>query len=191
MPDGSICCTTCYSKPESSPAGAPAAAAAPSVSSFQGPATSTPARGCPQHPLLPPVAFCKTCGKGSCVTCDFFFPPNIHLCPVCVATAHTKLTPQRKKYMVTGYVMAAVASIAIVLLVSGALASLVTDPIVLLVLLAISAFLVAVPAAVGSGVAWAAYRPGGPNSIGVWISMIWNLLLLGAVVLVLILRVLN
>lgn len=189
MPDGSICCTTCYSKPESSAASAPAAT--PSVSSFQGPATSTPARGCPQHPLLPPVAFCKTCGKGSCVTCDFFFPPNIHLCPVCVATAHTKLTPQRKKYMVTGFVMAAIASLAIVLMVSGAMASLVNDPFVLLILIAISTFLVAVPAAVGSGIAWAAYRPGGPNSIGVWISMIWNLLLLGAVVLVLILNAFN
>jgi len=185
MPDGSICCTSCYSQPESS------AAATPSVSTFQGPATSTPGRGCPQHPLLPPVAFCKTCGKGSCVTCDFFFPPNLHLCPVCVATAHTKLTPQRKKYMVTGFVMAAVASLAIVIMMSGALASIVDNPIAIIVLGAIMIFLVAVPAAIGSGVAWAAYRPGGPNSIGIWISMIWNLLLLGAVVLLLIINALN
>lgn len=193
MPDGSICCTTCYSQPQPSAAAAPAtpAVSTPSVSTFQGPATSAPARGCPQHPLLPPVAFCKTCGKGSCVTCDFFFPPNIHLCPVCVATAHTNLTPQRKKYLVTGFVMAAISSLAIVTMLSGALAGFADSPLAVVVLGAIMIFLVAVPAAVGSGVAWAAYRPGGPNSIGIWISMIWNLLLLGGVVMLLIIGVLN
>lgn len=187
MPDGSICCTNCYSQPQPSAA----TAATPSVSTFQGPATSTPARGCPQHPLLPPVAFCKTCGKGSCVTCDFFFPPNLHLCPVCVATAHTNLTPQRKKYLVTAFVMASVSSLAIVIMMSGALAGMVDDITVLIVLGLITMLMVAVPAAIGSGVAWAAYRPGGPNSIGIWISMIWNLLLLSGVVLLLVIGVFN
>jgi len=93
--------------------------------------------------------------------------------------------------MVTGFVMAAVASLAIVIMMSGALASIVDNPIAIIVLGAIMIFLVAVPAAIGSGVAWAAYRPGGPNSIGIWISMIWNLLLLGAVVLLLIINALN
>jgi hypothetical protein len=125
------------------------------------------------------------------VTCDFFFPPNIHLCPVCVATAHTNLTPQRKKYLVTGFVMAAISSLAIVTMLSGALAGFADSPLAVVVLGAIMIFLVAVPAAVGSGVAWAAYRPGGPNSIGIWISMIWNLLLLGGVVMLLIIGVLN
>src|SRR6185436_14417799 len=159
MPDGSICCTACYSQPQSTTP----AVATPSVSSFQGPATSAPARGCPQHPLLPPIAFCKTCGKGSCVTCDFFFPPNIHLCPVCVATAHTNLTPQRKKYMVTGFVMAAIASLCIVTLFSGALAAL-NNPMAIIALVIILAIVAALLAAIGTGVAWAAYRPGGPNS---------------------------
>jgi hypothetical protein len=87
--------------------------------------------------------------------------------------------------------MAAIASLAIVTMLSGALAGLANDPLVVIVIGAIMIFLVAVPAAVGSGVAWAAYRPGGPNSIGIWISMFWNLLLLAGIVLLLIIGVLN
>src|SRR5262245_1902521 len=105
MPDGSICCAPCYSQPQA------AAVATPSVSSVQAQSTSTPARGCPQHPVLPPVAFCKVCGRGSCVTCDFSFPPNIHLCPECVVSSQSALTPMRKKYMVSALVMAVWSSI--------------------------------------------------------------------------------
>ena len=182
MPDGGICCSNCYSqapKPES-------AAPAPSVSSFQAAPTTTSERGCPQHPLLPPVAFCKMCGKGSCVTCDFFFPPNLHLCPVCVTTAHAKLTPLRRKYLVTAFVMAAWSSLGVIALISGIFASLAQDAGTEMVLgLAIIA-VVTVPSTIGTGVAWAALKKGGPNPIGIWVALAWNVLLLGAMVLLMV-----
>jgi hypothetical protein len=83
--------------------------------------------------------------------------------------------------MVTGFVMAAIASLCIVTLFSGALAAL-NNPMAIIALVIILAIVAALLAAIGTGVAWAAYRPGGPNSIGIWISMIWNMLLLGCVV---------
>ena len=92
--------------------------------------------------------------------------------------------------MVTGFVMAAIASLAIITVFSGALAAL-GNPIVAVVLILILAFVAALLAAIGSGVAWAAYRPGGPNSIGIWISMIWNMLLLGCVVFLRIMSAFN
>ena len=178
MPDGSICCTNCYGQRETAPA-----AATPSVSAFQGPATSTPARGCPQHPLLPPVAFCKVCGKGSCVTCDFFFPPNIHLCPVCVTSAHSKLTPLRKKYLTTAFCTAAFSSLGAIATFGGAFAGMAEDPMMILVIGLIIIVVVTVPAAIGTGVAWAALKPGGPNPITVWVAMVWNALLLCTMIL--------
>lgn len=180
MPDGSICCSNCHGQ-------APApASVTPSVSASQGPATRTPERGCPQHPLLPPVAFCKICGKGSCVTCDFFFPPNLHLCPVCVTTAHAKLTPMRRKYLTTAFVMAAWSSVGVVLLFSGVFASMAEGAGAQMVIgLAIIA-VVTVPSTIGTGVAWAALKKGGPNPIGIWVALAWNILLLAAMVLLMI-----
>jgi len=194
MPDGSICCTNCYSQPQaqaqsqpqSQPPPQAAAAPTPSVSAFQGPATSAQQRGCPQHPALPPVAFCKVCGKGSCVTCDFFFPPNIHLCPVCVTSAHSKLTPMRKKYLITAFCTAGFSSLGVIATLGGAFASMAQDPMMEWVIGLIIIAVVTVPSAIGTGVAWAALKPGGPNPISVWIAMVWNVLLLCTMLLLMI-----
>jgi len=180
MPDGSICCSTCYDQAQAT------APSSPAVSSAQSPVTSTPERGCPQHPLLPPVAVCKICGRGSCVTCDFFFPPNVHLCPLCVTTAHAKLTPMRKKYLITALVMAAWSSIGVVLLFSGALAGMAQDKSTEMLLGLAIIGVVTVPSTIGTGVAWAALKKGGPNPIGIWVSLVWNVLLLGAMLLLMI-----
>jgi hypothetical protein len=176
MPDSSICCSGCYGQ------AATPAASTPSVSSFQAAPTSTPERGCPQHPHLPPVSICKVCGRGSCVTCDFFFPPNLHLCPVCVTSAHTKLTPLRKKYLTMAIVMAVWSTIGMALLFGGVLAGLGEGFVLEVVVRA----LVVTPCSIGTGVAWAALKKGGPNPIGIWITLVWNSLLSVVMVLLMI-----
>ena len=118
------------------------------------------------------------CGKGSCVTCDFFFPPNLHICPVCVATAHSNLTPRRKKYTIAGFTLAVVASLGVALYMANTIVG--GPPLLSLVILGLGT---QIPAAIGTGVAWAAIKPGGPNPISVYVAIVWNALLLGAMML--------
>ncbi|MEY2409057.1 MAG: hypothetical protein QOF48_1727 [Verrucomicrobiota bacterium] len=190
MPDRSVCCSTCYNQ---APWPVPAASIATPPTPVALVAGAVPVtRGCPQHPLLPPAALCRVCGAGSCVTCDFFFPPNIHLCPVCVVSSQNALTPMRKSYMTTALIMAGFASVGIVVWMSGMLAAMVKDDRTMAIIVGLGILLATtVPTTIGTGVAWAALRKGGPNPLGVWIGLVWNVLLLGVIILIMVVNKLS
>jgi len=193
MPDGSVCCKTCYQN--QSVAAAPVATAAPVTTSlrlasepaadkssaapqtyggFRGHVTGGMGLRCYQHPHLAAVARCKLCGTGSCHTCDFVFPPNLHYCPSCIALSAGKITPRRKKYLIWSCALAAFAMLGFVgSMVIGAMGLAgdeMADTLLGIVLIVLAGF----PTVIGTALAMSAWRSGGPNSIGVWIALIWN-----------------
>lgn len=84
---------------------------------------------CLQHPEVDGVASCKLCWKAACATCDFSFPGDVHLCPLCVETqSSADVSPRRRKLSNWALVCAVWSTIFFVLLLSGAFASYFTDP---------------------------------------------------------------
>lgn len=196
LPDKSVCCKSCYHaepKPTTSPASILPSTPPPlrlatlqpvGQQAFR-PAATMPGQSCVQHPNVMSVARCQSCGVGSCRTCDFVFPGNLHYCPVCVASATNKLSPRRKKYLIAAYILAAWSSLGFVGFLGGAAAGL-TEAMGTGMLGMLFLLLVGLPAIIGTATGMSARRPGGPNSIAVWIALVWNALVLGGMVLLII-----
>src|SRR5881394_164605 len=122
LPDGTISCHDCYAKNPP----APVASTTPAVTAVPRPvlrmnvsvAETTshheesvmPGQGCLQHPKVQGLFTCRFCGARSCVTCDFFFPPDIHACPQCASTSTGGLTPIRRKNMIGGLIAGGIAT---------------------------------------------------------------------------------
>jgi hypothetical protein len=94
-----------------------------------------------------------------------------------MASAVQGLGPRRKRNAIWGYVLAAIGTITMVLLMVGAFASMVDEPGGEVAAGVIITLFVFVPAAVGFGVASSACEKHLPNSPVVWGAIIWNLLL--------------
>jgi len=93
--------------------------------------------------------------------------------------------------MTTAFVMAAIASITAIVSISGVLAGMVEANIVSAVIVGLGIIiLTTITTTVGTGVAWAALKKGGPNPMGIWIALIWNVLLLAVIVLMMVLNTL-
>jgi len=210
MADGSVCCKTCYhAEPLSQSAAEPAAQPAPAVTPPPLPAASsspwrvtinkasTPAAaylptrhlgvGCVQHPRVMAVANCENCGAPSCPTCDFVFPGKLHFCPVCIGEGTNKLSPRRKKYMIAAYALGVWSSLGLVALITGVAAGLADDAVGELIVGFGVILLIGLPAIIGTGLGMSAKRPGGPNPFPVWIALVWNALILGGFILLMIL----
>src|ERR1041385_6923282 len=187
MPDGTISCLECLNTPATVELKPVLRMADPPPLPQEEPvAVSLPrGAGCIQHPNTAPVATCQLCGAGSCATCDFSFPDNLHLCPVCAPTAHARTTPKRRKFLVASYVLAAWSTLWAVLVFNGALAGLVNaaDKSAEFVLGIIIIAVVFIPSSVGTGLGFSAMARHAPNPISVWIAAIWNALILGAMML--------
>jgi hypothetical protein len=127
------------------------------------------------------------CGAGSCVTCDFGFPGNLHLCPDCATTVQGGLSPRRKKYMIVSFILAGWSLVALAVVMVGVGAILGDDPIAEMALglaLIAVAFL---PSIIGTALAMSAFRKGAPNPMSVWIALVLNsLVLAGFTLLVLV-----
>ena len=121
-----------------------------------------------------------------CRICDFQFPANLHYCPVCITSFAGKLSPRRKRYMITAYVLAAWSSIGFVCLIAGVAASMgeseLGETLVGLALMVLVGF----PVIIGTAFGMSAKRPGGPNPVSVWVAFIWNMLLLAGFALLMV-----
>jgi len=198
MPDGSFCCKSCYHA-EAAPQAASVSTPQPQVSGLrlarsdpseqhasQPVFAPPPGQACVQHPNVRSVAKCRECGAGMCRTCDFLFPVNLHFCPVCVTSVTGKLSPRRKRYMITAFVLVGWSSIGFVCFVAGAAAGLADgDMGETLIGLALM-LLVGFPVLIGTAFGMSARRPGGPNPVSVWVALIWNLLLLAGFILLMV-----
>jgi hypothetical protein len=94
--------------------------------------------------------------------------------------------------MTTALIMAGFASVGIVVWMSGMLAAMVKDDRTMAIIVGLGILLATtVPTTIGTGVAWAALRKGGPNPLGVWIGLVWNVLLLGVIILIMVVNKLS
>ena len=183
MPDGTVHCRDCYAQEASTPvATATAVPASPLRMQTYTPAARHeepigPGQGCVQHPDVRGVFACQFCGARSCSTCDFFFPPSMHVCPQCAASSGGALTPTRRKNMMGGLISGAIGTVLIAIAFGATMMEMPAQEIIAGIL-----FLVALlAAAIGAGLATAAYKKTRSNTIGIWIAVVWNWLLIVSV----------
>jgi hypothetical protein len=125
---------------------------------------------CAKHPEVPAIQVCKTCGKGVCQTCDFVFA-NVHICPDCAAKPQTTLSRKRKTSLVWSYVLVAWSTMCIMALLCGVRAA---------------AYFILIPSLIGLGLAFGSFDRRLVNPVAVWISVVWNCIVVGIFVILLI-----
>ena len=69
---------------------------------------------CLIHPANPSVHMCKICHAPICITCDFNFGNNIHLCPKCV-NKPIPTSVEKKKKLIISYILGSIAIISLIL----------------------------------------------------------------------------
>ncbi len=179
-PDGSRLCPNCARRRATF--GPPKAAAGPLV-----PAGVC----CVQHPQLQATAQCKTCGAFMCDTCKFEVPGGICICPACAASPRTTLSPKRKKMLIGSYALAVWCTVVMGALMAGAFKGMVTDKddeemfgyVLMLILVA--------PAIVGISLGVGVMDRRLPNTMAMWIVTIWNGVILGAFILLMIVGIMK
>lgn len=197
LADGSVCCKTCFQSIAEPPVPAPSAVARPRVVVRSSPTVTatasafpvTQGRGtCVQHPSVLSIARCKRCGAGSCATCDFVFPGNLHYCPVCATKAGRELSPRRKQYLTAAYCLAGASTLTLVLLIGLAAGGMLDDESGGSIWGMLFILFFGVPATIGTGMGLSAWRPGA-NPVSVWIALVWNALMQGGMLLLMIIGI--
>lgn len=142
---------------------------------------------CVQHPHLPATAQCKTCGAFMCDTCKFDLPGGLQICPTCATTPRTTLSPKRKKMLIGSYACAVWCTLIMSALLAGVFQDMADDQAgenllgVLLMIILIGPSITGV--ALGVGVMDRRL----PNSMAMWITTVWNGLILGGFIILMIL----
>ena len=175
--DGSRRCAACASE-------RPAEVVSPGVIS----PISLPVQNqqCVQHPNVAAVQICRICGGAMCATCDFLLPGNVHVCPTCATRPNTPLSPKRKKMLIGSFALAAWCTLVMAGLMGGMFRGLGRDPqsqqasgsLLLLILL--------IPSIVGTALGFSLMDRRLPKTMAMWIAAIWNGLILGGFILLMI-----
>jgi hypothetical protein len=138
---------------------------------------------CASHPRQPAVRRCNVCGAGACATCDFAFPGEVHLCPRCATAKDRPLSPKRSRYVLGGYALAVWCTLGLGVMMSGALKGVAHTKSDLEMVGQVIGLLVMLPALAGAGVSFAALEKRLANPPRVWGAVIWNLSIVGVLVL--------
>jgi hypothetical protein len=162
QPDGTSLCPDCMMK---------------SVTKKSSPSAAPIPEGtmCRIHPGVPAVQICQMCQTPICKTCDFEFPDNIHICPNCVNKPLT-LSPRQKKNLAWSYVMAVVATLGyffnmyLAVVLGPDMPDQVRGFIFMLTVLG--------PSIAGLSFAINARTRNRKKTLSVWISLIWNSLII-------------
>jgi len=141
---------------------------------------------CVQHPNLQATHQCKVCGAFMCSTCDFTLPGGVHVCPTCATAPKTNLSPRRKKLMFGSFALAAWSTLGMVALFAGAFAGFGRDKAAEEAVGVVLMLFVLAPAIVGTalGVGAMDRRLSTPPTL--WIATIWNAIIVGCFVLLMI-----
>lgn len=133
---------------------------------------------CQLHSSVAVSQRCACCRNYMCQTCDFDLGGGLHVCPTCaMASAVQVLGPRRKRNVIVGYVLAALATISLVLVMVGAFATFVDEGGAMAAGILISVFTF-VPAAIGFGTACSACEARLPNTMAIWGAVVWNALII-------------
>lgn len=76
---------------------------------------------CSVHPDNDAVQLCQTCGSRVCKTCDFSITDSVHLCPTCASRPQTELSRSRRNRLIGSFALAALATLAFILIMGGAI----------------------------------------------------------------------
>jgi len=138
---------------------------------------------CVVHRDVPAVHRCAVCQAPVCATCDFAFPGGVHVCPACASKPQTGVGQRRKKPLIASYVLAVWCSLGLAVLLSGVLAPSLHTPSDVQALGMVLMIFVFIPSIVGTAMAVSSVdrRLGNPPVI--WISVVWNSLILAILLL--------
>jgi hypothetical protein len=146
---------------------------------------------CVQHLHIQATAQCKTCGAFICDTCKFELPGGVCLCPSCATSPRTALSPKRKKMLIGSYALAVWCTLLTVAMFAGIFQGMLQDKGgeqavgVLLMLLLLGPSIVGV--SLGVGVMDRRLH----NTMAMWIATVWNGLILGLFVLLMIIGIMK
>lgn len=138
---------------------------------------------CGVHPEVAAVQRCAVCQAPVCATCDFAFPGGVHVCPACASKPRSGVGQRRKKPLIWSYVLAVWCSLGLAVLCSGALAGMTRTPSDLQVLGTVLMIVLYVPSIIGTAMAVSSLDRRLSNPPAIWISVIWNGLILGLLLL--------
>lgn len=138
---------------------------------------------CVNHPAIKSTRQCTSCGAPVCETCAFKFPPDLIVCPACAAAPRTALSPKRRAFLIWSFLCAGGATAFMAALLSGVFANAIHNEVdrqafgtfFLVVVLGLT-----LP---GIGLSAGARLPRQPTPVGVWIALIWNIVMLAAFML--------
>lgn len=135
---------------------------------------------CTRHPDVPAVVRCQACSKPICATCDFCLPGQVHVCPDCVSRRDDRLSSKRKNTLTWSFVLAVVATLGFVVMLSGAFAGMADDQAGEQLLGLIFSGMVFLPSLVGTALSVGTLDKNLSNPALIWVSVVWNGLLLAA-----------
>lgn len=181
QPDGSQFCASCFT--HRATARTPSAALLPV---YRPPAVASGTK-CRTHSEVDAVQRCVRCSAPVCSTCDFVFPGNVHLCPQCAASPQKTVTGTRKKTLVFSYILAAWCSVGLVLLFSGVFARMMRTSEDVEMIGIVIWIGIMIPSLIGTGLSVGSMDKRLGNSTAVWIATIWNAIILGVLILLIIL----
>lgn len=141
---------------------------------------------CVQHPHVDATQQCKLCHRYMCPTCDFSLANGSHICPACASAPRSALSGNRKKFVVGSFVAAIWSTVGMSCLVAGAFAGLAEDKSFQMILGFIFLIFILGPAIAGLGLAISAKRPRRASPSSLWIALVWNSILVGSFVLLMI-----
>ncbi len=143
---------------------------------------------CQNHQQVAAVQRCSKCSARICQTCDFVFPGDLHLCPRCV-TSGSGMSGGRRNLMIASFVMAGIATLTLALLIMG-FATQSLGPgnqgLLGIIMLMVISFSVA-----GMGMGIGTINRNLSNPVGLWIASIWNALLAGAMILLIVIGIMR
>jgi hypothetical protein len=132
-----------------------------------------PGQMCLWHPAVQAVQLCKICNSPVCQTCDFTLPGNIHICPRCATARPQGLSGKRRSYMIWSYILAAWSTLGAVFFMSGAAAAAMGPDIDTQAIGLLFMLVTLVPAIIGTALGSAAMQRNS-KPISVWITFLWN-----------------
>ena len=172
QPDGTKVCPSCVSRRNTAGSTGP-----------KGALTGMPRETkCKNHPGMDATSYCARCHTAMCQTCDFVFPGNIHLCPHC-ATSPQPMGSARKRNLIFSYLIAIWTSVGIGLIASGFFAHMVKTKSDVQLLGQGIMFLIFVPSIIGTALGFGTVDRRLSTPIAVWVSVVWNSVILLALVL--------
>ena len=141
---------------------------------------------CRQHPQSQAVRLCATCGAPVCATCDFAFPGDVHLCPICATEVPQTVSGRRKGRAIWAIGLAVWGTMALVVLLAVAPQM---EPRQAEALGILSTYVGLIPTLIGLGIGVASFERRMANPPIVGVGAVWNGVLMAGWLLIIVIGV--